>query len=526
MESTLMPHPSRRTVVVGIAGTGLVLGCGALFSACGGAENSTSNGTGKPTAGGTLRVGASSDPDSLDPHKSSLDVSQEIYCGIFSRLVDVSSTGEISPSLATEWEQPDDLTYVFTLRPDVTFHDGAPFEAREVVYTFDRIRDPDFGSISAAFFTALDTVEATGQYEVTFNLSRPSAAFLTNLAVYGHVVSQKTIEEGDPVRKPVGTGPFALASWTQGRGVELSKASTYFETDRPLLDAVSVSYLENTEGRVLALRSDELDWVDAIPKQSIEQVKNDKTLRYISGTEGTPQFLIFNSGAAPFDNLALRQAVCWAIDREEIAKIAHLGTAEPGRSEFGSKSRWYPEDDPYASAPDEDMVRSKLAEAGYPDGGVTINFLAWTSSPDAVATAQVIAEQLRPYNIELEIEQIEISSWLERVNAREYELTLRIYGGLTDPDQFWSRNWTTTSASNWSGYGSEEFDQLIIEAGSVDDEDTRRQKYDALRAKALGDGATLFTAFVPKAFAARADVAGSEVNPGGDPRFRNVGRTA
>jgi peptide/nickel transport system substrate-binding protein len=525
-----VPAPAgidRRVLLRGGAGLGVALfgsaGLTSLLAGCGG--DPTSDTAETITPGGILRAGVSSDPDSLDPHKSALDVAQEIYCGIFGRLVDVDAAGEIKPSIASGWNSPDDRTYLFTLRPDVTFHDGSPVTSADVVYTFDRIRTKSFGSISAIFFTAVDKVDAVSPQQVRFTLHRPSAAFLTNLAVYGHIVSKKAIESADPARNPVGTGPFMFQKWTQGQSVEIGKFAKYLEPGRPYLDGVRFTYLQNTEQRVLALRSRELDWVDSIPKQSIAQVSKDNTLRFIRGQEGTPQFLVFNSGRPPLNNKALRQAICWAINRDEIAKVAFQGTIEKGVAEFGKASRWYPANDPYASAPDENMVRKYLAEAGLPSGGVTIKYLAWTSSPDSVATAQVIEQQLQRYNIRLEIEQIEISSWLERVNAKNFELTLRLYGGLVDPDAFWSRNWSTTSVSNWSGYGGPELDAMIQAAGSELDPRRRHERYDEIRAMALTDGALLFTAFIPKSFVARRAVLGSEVYPGGDPRFRNIGLT-
>lgn len=514
---------TRRGLLSGV-GALSVLGIGGstLLTSC--AQGSQTAGEKKIGSGGTLRAGVSSEPDSLDPQKSSLAVSSEIYAGIFSRLFELQTNGKITPSLATSGSWKDSTTYVVDLRDDVKFHDGTSFTADDVVFTFNRALDPKFGSFVSVFFDTIERVRAVGAHQVRFELSRPSPALVSNLAVYGSIVSKDAVESKNPARHPVGTGPFVFKSWSPGHSIELERNANYFVDGRPYLGGVRFRFVANTEARVLALRSDEVDWVDAVPKQSVQVVQNDKGLVYLEGTNaGIPQHLVFNCSKPPFDNKALRQAICWAIDRKEIAKVAFLGTADPGAEEFGKDSPWFAgDDDPYAGAPNADMVRRKLSEAGYPKG-ITFKYLAWTSSPDAVATGQVIQQQLKKYGIKLAIEQIEISSWIERLRTKEYELTLRNYSGLTDPDSFWTRNWTSTSESNVSGYGSKDLDAKIVEAGSATKQSTRKAMYTKIRNYALRDGALFFTAYIPTACATRANVLGAGTYPGGDPRFQQVG---
>lgn len=525
---TISPQYSRRTVLTRagqIALTAASAGpLASLISACDSAgAGSTAAKTIK--AGGTLLAGVASDPDSLDPQKSSLAVSAEIYDGIFSRLVNLQPDGKFTPSLATSWTNPDDKTFVFNIRPDVVFQNGDPLTPEDILFTFDRITSKSFGSTYAADFAAVSSVERSGPHQVTFHLRQPFAPLLANLANRGHILSRHAVQSGDPGRSPVGTGPFALAAWNQGQNLHLRKNSRYFVSHRPYLNAVDFSYLANDESRILALQSGQLDWVDDIPPQSTSTVRGNPELRYISSSiTGKPEFLFFNMTQPPLNNKALRQAICWGINRQEIAKVGFFGAVEPGSEEVGRDSVWYtPGSDPYASAPNPDMVRSKLAEAGYPHGGVTVTFAAWTSGPDATRTAQLVQQQLKPFGINIEIQTMEISVWINKLFRKDYQMTLAFQEQIVDPDNFWSLIWTSNATENVTGYRNPAVDSLVAQAVTTTDLNARKALYGRIRTAVLNDAPTLFTTYTPLVYAARRNVAGAQVSPAQDPQFGNVG---
>lgn len=516
----------RRLIVNGLRGTAALSvlgGLGMSMAACGSENQRSSGDTISP--GGLLLAGVGSDPDSLDPHKSSLAVSAVIYAGIFNRLVELEEDGSFEPSLATSWEVPDPTTYVFTLRDDVAFHNGEKFTAEDVVFTFHRLIDEEVGATYAGDFAALESVEATGENEVTFTLAWAFAPFLANVANRGHILNEKAVTSSDPTQTPVGTGPFLFDTWVQGRELTLVKNDDYFLADRPFLDGVTFRPRPNDQSRVLALRSNELGWLDGIPPQSVASVEEDPQLNYISSsTTGKPEFVFLNTASELMSNTALRQAICWAIDREEIASSGFFGAVEPGSIEVGRNSAWFGEgDDPYASGPDPQRVRSLLAEAGYPDGGITLNFPAWTSGPDAVRTAQIIQQQLKPYNIDIDIETVEISVWINRLFAGEFDITLAFQEQIVDPDNFWSLFFLSDATQNFTGYASEEADALIAEAAAAADPEERKRLYGEVRRTVLTDAPILFTAYLPLNYATRGEVIGAAISPIQDPRFVNVG---
>lgn len=523
------PALSRRSFVTRSGqfalGAAAVGSFGSLVAAC--SSDSSSGGSGSIKPGGTLLAGVPSDPDSLDPQKSSLNTAAEIYAGIYSRLVDLQSGGNVAPSLATKWTMPDDKTYVFDLRKGVTFHNGDPLTPEDVVFTFERMISASFGSTYASDFAAVSGIEKTGANQVTFHLRQPFAPFLANLANRGHILSQRAVKANDPTRQPVGTGPFKFGAWNQGQNLKLLANPDYFIADRPYLNAVDFRYRPIDQSRILAMESGQLDWVDGTAPQNIAAVKSSSQLKYLSSSEtGKPEFLFFNVKRGPLKNKALRQAISYGIDRKEIAKVGFFGTVEPGSQEFGSSSPWFdPDSDPYAAGPNPDMVRSKLAEAGFPDGGVTVKFLAETSRPDAPRTAQLIQQQLKPYGINIEIETVEVSVWVNRLFGGEFEITQAFQEQLVDPDNYWTLFWTTKASQNVTGYSNPAFDALIAKAANTVDFDARLAVYAEARKLILDDAALFFTIYMPLNYAHRADVAGASINAIQDPQFVNVGLT-
>lgn len=250
--------------------------------------------------GGTLRAALTGEPDTLDPATSTIYTGAQVYDNIFSKLIDIDEHNELYGVLATKWEQTSPTTWVFDLVEGVTFHNGEPFTAADVVYTFERILDPATASGYTPLFDVIDTIEATSPTQVTFTLKSPFGPFLTNLANNGQIVNQKAIESTDPARNPVGTGPFRFVEWVQGDHVTLEKNPDYFKDGRPYLDGVEFRFLPVDQSRIEALRAGELDWVDAVPLQQLSSLSADPAFTYVtSPTAGIPDFLALNTTKPP-----------------------------------------------------------------------------------------------------------------------------------------------------------------------------------------------------------------------------------
>ena len=352
---------------IAVASTGL----GAVLAACSkdsdsgnpSASAGATGATGSITPGGTLLAALTGEPDTLDPATSTIYTGAQVYDNIFSKLIDIDSDGTFVGVLATDWNADDETTWTFNLVGTATFHNGEAFSADDVKYTFDRILDPATASSYSPLYDAIKSVEVVSPTQVTFHLKTPFGPFLSNLANNGEIVNQEAIESADPARNPVGTGPFKFVEWVQGDHITLEKFDGYFVDGKPYLDGIDFKFLLVDQGRIDGLSAGELNWVDAVPLQSLSSLSTDPQFTYVtSATAGIPDYLALNTALAPFDDKLVRQAVYWAIDRTQIRDVAYSGAGEVGIEEVPTGSTWY--DGAPQVEPDLDKARSLLQQAG------------------------------------------------------------------------------------------------------------------------------------------------------------------
>jgi len=466
----------------------------------------------EPTYGGVLKAALTGEPDTLDPATSTIYTGAQVYDNIFSKLIDLDENNEFYGVLATDWEQVDETTWVFDLVDNATFHNGEPFTSADVVYTFDRILDPATASGYAPLFDAIESVEATGPYQVTFNLSSPFGPFLNNLANNGQIVNQVAIESADPARNPVGTGPFTFVEWVQGDHVTLERNEDYFREDRPYLDGVEFRFLLVDQSRIEGLRSGELDWVDAVPLQQLPALREDPEFNYVTNPNaGIPDFLAMNTTQPPFDDPALRKAVALAVDLPQIRDIAYFGSGEVGSQEVPSGSPWY--DEGSGALPrDVEAAKAILAEAGI-ETPLTIDYLGLPQYPELLKTGEVVREQLKEIGIEMNIEPVDVSIWFDRFINGDYQITSAYQERTVDPDNFYALVLRSGADINTTGYSNPELDALIDQARTETDEATRKDLYKQIRAIVVEDAPIIFAHYETFNYLMRNNVEGSTVNP-------------
>lgn len=503
----------------------LVLGAGSLLAACGGGGSSSGGAAGTPAAGGLLKAALTGEPDSLDPAKSQIYTGAQVYDNVFSKLVDLDERDRVYGVLATKWTQPDPRTWVFDLRKGVTFHNGETFTAEDVKYTFERILDPKTASGYASLYQAIRRVEVNSPTQVTFHLKSAFGPFLTNLANNGEIVNRKAIEAKGSARRPVGTGPFEFVEWAQGDHIALRRFDGYFEKGKPRLDEINFKFALVDQSRIDALRSGELDWVDAVPLQQLPALREDPTFTYVgSKVSGIPDFLALNTKRAPFDKQAVRQAIALAVDREEIRKIAYFGAGESGGEEVPSASPWYTGENPYRG-PDVEKAKAKLAEAGV-SGGLEIEYLGLPQYPELLKTGEVVREQLKRIGITMKIKQVDVSVWFSRFSKGDYQITSAYQERTIDPDNFYSLVLKTGAPINTTGYSSPRADALIDRAARETDTAERKALYLELKRLIWEDVPLVFVHYETLNYLMRKTVVGSTINPTLELRMQNVGREA
>ncbi len=475
--------------------------------------------------GGTLKAALTGNPDKLDPTTLSVYTSAQVVGSIFNKLIEQESDGSFYGVLAKTWTAQDPMTWVFDLEDNVMFHNGEKFTADDVKYTFDRILDPKTASPTAVQFAALDGVEVASPTRAIFHLKRPFGPILTNLAATW-IMNRKAVESADPVRNPVGTGPFKLTEWVEGDHITLDKNPSYFKSGRPYLDKVIYYFRQVDESRIQALRSGELNWVDAIPLQQVNTLKNDPAFNYVTAANaGIPDFIAFNNAAPPFDNKALRQAVAWAMDRKAIQDIAYFGTGEIGVEEVPSASIFYDGANLFAKAPDVVMAKAKLAEAGFPNG-LQIEYLGLPQYPELLKTGEVLQQQLKTIGIDMSISQLEVGVWVDRYLKGDYQLTSAYAAGTVDPNSFYVSDLHTGGGFNAFKYSNPKADDLIDQAQAETDPAKRKDLYKQVRAIIADDVPITFAHYETLNYLMQKNVVGSTINPNLQLRLEGVGYAA
>lgn len=473
--------------------------------------------------GGDLRAALTGEPDVLDPATSSIYTGAQVYEGIFSKLIDMDATGKFVPDLATGWTQVDPKTWSFKLVTNATFHNGEKFTSADVKYTFQRILDPKTASAYAGLYAQIDSVDATDPAVAVFHLKSAFGPFLTNLATNGEIVNQKAIESGDPARNPVGTGPFQFVEWVQGDHITLKKNPNYFKAGLPHLDQVTFKFLPVDQSRIDALSAGELDWADAIPLQQVASLAKDARFTYVtSPVAGIPDFLTLNTKVAPFDNLKVRQAIALAINREDIKKVAYMGTGEPGLTEMPTGSRWYDATGVFGAATDIAAAKKLLAEAGYPNG-LSVEYLGLSQYPELLKTGQVVREELKAIGIDMTIKAVDVSVWYDAFVAGKFQITSAYQERTIDPDNFYALVLHSGGPINTSGYANPAVDALIDQAAASADDAARIGLYQKIRTMVSQDAPLVFTHYETLNYLMNKNVMGSVITPTLSLHMENIG---
>jgi peptide/nickel transport system substrate-binding protein len=500
---------------------------GAVMAACtkssGSAAPSGGPATGTPAAGGTLKAALTGEPDTIDPATSTIYTGAQVYDNIFNKLIDLDPSNTFYGQLATAWNATDEKTWVFDLVDTATFHNGEKFGPADVVYTFERILDPKTASSYAPLYNAISKVEATGPSQVTFHLKTPFGPFLSNLANNGEIVNQKAIEAKDPARNAVGTGPFEFVEWVQGDHLTLKKNDTYFQSGKPSLDGIEFQFLPVNQSRVDALRSGDLNWSDAVPLQQLTSLKSDPSFNYVtSATAGIPDYIAMNTAKPPFNDKLVRQAVYWALNRDEIRQVAYFGAGESGIEEVPTGSSWY--DGTALVTPDTAKAQQLLQQAGV-TGTLDVEYLGLPQYPELLKTGEVMQQQLQAIGINMSIKQVEVGVWFDAFIKGNYQITSAYQERTIDPDNFYALVVHTGGDINTTGYSNPQADQLIDQARTETDTQRRFDLYKQVRQIVFEDSPIVFAHYETINYLMQKNVVGSTVNPTLELRMQDVGFT-
>jgi peptide/nickel transport system substrate-binding protein len=333
-------------------------------------------------------------PVTLDPNYDTIVNFTQVSRNMFDGLFKLDDNMEVIPNLATDFEQPDELTYEVALRDDVTFQDGSPFTSADVVSTFTRIAsDEELASKLKSYVANVAAVEAVDDTHVTFTLKAPDASFIRVLATLIYITPASIIEDqgnADFGKSPVGTGPFMLKEWNEGDSVVLEANCDYFGA-KPIPSEVEFRFIAEPATAISSLQSGEIDIAAAISPDLAAGLAGNSDLA-VQTVDGNRTFwLTPNTLSGPFADERVRQALNYGIDKESIAADLLSGNATPRGQLYASNIFGATEGiDPYPFDPE--MAKDLLAEAGYADGEVQIDLV--TDGEDLRPVWQAIAANL------------------------------------------------------------------------------------------------------------------------------------
>ena len=412
-----------------------------------------------------ITIGIAQDFDSLDPHHMTAAGTKEVLFNVFEGLVKPTSNGKIVPAVASEVSVSDDgLTYKFTLRQGVKFHNGNAVDVQDVLYSLDRRMSGEDAAAKLAALDIIDTVSADGD-AVTITLKEPSGEFLAYLMnVYIIPADYAELETA-----PVGTGPYKFVSRTAQDSMVLERFDDYWGT-KANIGKVTFKIMENAEGLVLGLQSGALDLVSHMTSDQIEQLNKDD-FNIEQGSMNLVQALYLNNAVAPFNDVRVRQALCYAIDKQGVIDMAFDGYGIPlGTSMFPSFTKYYDDSLTDYYAHNIEKAKALLKEAGYPDG-FEMSITVPSNYTPHVNTAQVLVEQFKEIGVKVTILPVEWQTWLSDVyNDRKFQSTIT---GLTS-DNMTARKllerFGSDIGNNFTNYSNPEYDAVLAKAvSSIDD---------------------------------------------------------
>ncbi|WP_404404636.1 ABC transporter substrate-binding protein [Pelagibacterium halotolerans] len=478
-----------------------------------------------------LVVGQIAEPQTLDPQVATAVNDFRIAVNLYDGLVRYGDgTLEVEPALATDWEISEDgLTYTFTLREGVTFHDGTPFNAEAVKFNFDRMLDEnhpyyDTGPFPLSFnFSAVDSVNVIDEHTVEFVLSEPYAPFLSNLAYpTGLIVSPTAVaEQGDDYgRNPVGTGPYKFVEWQSNTRV-VAEANPDYWDGAPELEAVVFRPITDANTRVAEMLSGGIDVMVEVPPDNVGQFESDPAFEVYEQAGPHVWYVMLNAQNGPFTDKLVRQAANYAVNKETLVEDVLQGTATVADSPVAPAFNWaYNEDlEPYPYDPE--MARELLAEAGVENPSVTFYVTEGGSGMlDPITMGTAIQADLEAVGFDVEIETYEWNTFLGIVNpGLGEEADMAEMAWMTnDPDvlpylTLRTDAWPEAGGFNSSYYSNPEVDELLEAARVETDIEARGDLYKEMQEIVFEDAPWIFVANWKQNAVTSANVEGFALQP-------------
>jgi peptide/nickel transport system substrate-binding protein/glutathione transport system substrate-binding protein len=466
--------------------------------------------------GGVLKLALLRDPVGWEPHINQGMTTYSFLNNIYEPLIRYSVKGDLEPGLAVRWENPDPTTYVLHLRKNVKFHSGNPFTAEDVKFSLERIVDPATAATRSKEFSVIQSITVVDAYTVRITLKNPNAPFLELLASgEAMMVDRKWAQSGGNFKQATsGTGPFKLGPFETGVRYTLIKNPEYWEQPYPYLDRIELASIPKDEVRVSALQTGSVDMAEYIPWQAIKGLEKDPNTKAYVGYD-TFNIIRLNPKRPPFDNVKVRQAFNYLIDRKEIMDLAWGEIGRAMGAGLIPEGHWaYPNLNVWSYDPAKG--KRLLAEAGVNPATTRIIFDSTTLTVH-MDSAQIIVTQLQKAGFtQIELKPMDVPTQQKKRVSGDYQMFIDGFS-LPWPDPDFYTVWFSSGGPLYAknvGFADEKLDKLLDEGRTTLDQAKRKAIYAQVEQRLTELAPWVFLHWRPQAEAGRANVKGYTRLPG------------
>jgi peptide/nickel transport system substrate-binding protein len=474
--------------------------------------------------GGILKIYGRDNPPSASMHEESTITVTQPFAAIYNNIVHfdqkkpLHTPETIVPDLAKSWEWDATKTKVtFKLHEGVKWHDGKPFTAADVKFTFDMVSGKtnveDFRkNPRKVWYYNLKEITTNGDHEVTFHLNDPQPSFLMMLAATFSPVYPAHVPQRDMRTKPVGTGPFKFVEFKRNESIKLTRNPDYFKKGLPYLDGIEMRIIDNRSTRVLAFQAGEFDvtfdsdiTVPLMKDMVTQAPKAQCTTRYTNVSIN----LIINSGVPPFDNEKIRRAMAQAIDRGSFNKILTDGKGALGGAMLPlPDGQWAMPEDMVKSLPgySPDVEKSQadarkvMEDLGYSAAKTLKVKISTRNIAIYRDPAVILIDQLKKIHIEGELDAVDTTIWHAKAARKDYQVGLNLTGiAADDPDMQFIENYSCKSERNYTQYCNPEVEKMIFAQSKITDVAERKKAVWAIERKLVEDVARPIIQYDPGA---------------------------
>lgn len=501
-----------------------------VLAACSGESASAPKDSDGKSSGGsasneTFTYASTSDAVGLSPilmnDAVSANITEHVYEQLFTRNGD---TQEFEPLLAESYENPDENTWVIKLKEGIKFHDGTPFNAEAVKYTFDKLRNPATAAPRASLLEPVDTITVLDEHTVEIKTKYPYGPFLAALShTNAAIVSPTADKKQDLMKDPVGTGPFKFVSWTPGDKVELEANEEYWD-GAPELKKVVLKVVPEISTAISMLQTGEVQFIDNLPTEQVKRLESMDNIN-IEKKDGTSvYYLTFNHSLERNQDAEFRKAVALAVDRDAfVSKLNGLGVRSD--SVIGPQVFGFDESaDKAGTAYDVEAAKALVKKNGYGDKPIK---LLTANRDNFILMAEIVQAQLTEAGFKVEIESMEWATFLDTARTGDYDITFLSWSNVTgDGSELFYPNFHSDNvgSSNRSQYSNPEFDELVVQSRTTIDQDERLQILDKANHLMIDENVVIPMYHGIVTAALDKNYSGLEIDPNGKWSLKKVSR--